>query len=114
MRVRAGIAIALLACTVFGPAVQAAQGEMGTGVPHFGLYSSATGTQALVTSLADATVAFPAGCTSISLNPQTMGLDAYKIAVAVMTVAKVSNRRVRFYAHAVRDGGCGVDYVAMQ
>jgi hypothetical protein len=35
------------------------------------------------------------------------------MAFATLTAAKMSGRRVRFYAHAERDGGCGVDYVEL-
>jgi hypothetical protein len=92
----------------------AAQGEMGVGVPQFGSYSSATGLQIVVWRLDDATTPFPAGCTAISLTPTTMGMDSYKIAIATMLAARTSGRRVRFYSHAPRDTGCGVDYVEMQ
>jgi len=92
----------------------AAQGEMGAGTPHFGMYSAATGTQIRVWSLASATIAFPAGCSSLNLTPATMGLDTYKLAIATMLTAKATGKRVRFYAHAPRDGGCGVDYVELQ
>jgi hypothetical protein len=43
-----------------------------------------------------------------------MGIEAYKMAFATMTAAKIAGSRVRFYAHADRDGGCGVDYVELQ
>jgi tetrahydromethanopterin S-methyltransferase subunit C len=91
----------------------AAQGEMGTGVPHFGSYSAATGVVTKIWGLADATVPFPSGCTSLDLSPATMGMDAYKIAIATLLVARTTNRAVRFYAHGPRDGGCGVDYVQL-
>ena len=42
-----------------------------------------------------------------------MGMDAYKIAVATLLLAKTTNRSVRLYAHAARDGGCGADYVQL-
>jgi hypothetical protein len=89
----------------------AASGEMGTGIPQFGSYSSATGTRLAVWSLADASRPMAAGCSSLILSPETMGLEAYKIGVALLTAAKLTDRRVRFYAHGERDGGCGVDYV---
>jgi len=100
-----GAAVAVTANTM------AAQGEMGTGVPNFGMYSAATGTSTIVWSLGDATTPFPAGCARIVLHPQTMGMDAYKLAVGTLVAAKLSNKKVRFYAHASRDDGCGVDYV---
>jgi hypothetical protein len=40
-----------------------------------------------------------------------LGADTYKIAIAMMMMANASGTKVRFYAHAERDGGCGVDYV---
>jgi len=86
---------------------------MGTGIPHFGSYSAATGVQTNVWGLNEATVPFPAGCPYIYLTAATMGMDAYKIAVATLLVAKTTGRAVRFYAHAARDGGCGVDYVQL-
>lgn len=87
--------------------------EMGTGIPHFGSYSAATGVATIVWALNEATVPIPADCTRLSLTPVTMGMDAYKIAVATLLVARTTNRAVRFYAHAPRDGGCGVDYVQL-
>jgi tetrahydromethanopterin S-methyltransferase subunit C len=105
-------ACVLVAAMLALPAT-AAQGEMGTGVPHFGSYSAATGVETQIWGLADATRPFPAGCTSLVLNPTTMGMDAYKIAVATLLVARTTNRAVRFYAHAQHGGGCGVDYVQL-
>ena len=67
-----------------------ASGEMGTGVPHFGMYSAATGMQLVVFSIANATRPFPAGCTNLILTPGTMGMDSYKMAMATMTAAKVA------------------------
>jgi hypothetical protein len=72
------------------------------------------GVQTIVWILESPSIAFPAGCTAIRLTPITMGLDAYKIAIATMLTARASGRAVRFHAHAVRDDGCGVDYVEMQ
>jgi len=102
--------IAALLCGAGG--IEAAQGEMGTGVPtSYGMYSAATGTSTIVWAIGDITVPFPQGCTNIVLSPTTMGIDAYKIAVATLTIGKIANRRIRFYAHAPRDSGCGVDYL---
>jgi hypothetical protein len=107
--------VAVFVCAVLGSArAVAAQGEMGTGIPQFGSYSAATGTSGIVWRLDDMTTPFPAGCVSITLSPATMGMAAYKIAVATMLAAKTSGRKVRFYAHAPRDAGCGVDYVELQ
>jgi hypothetical protein len=106
--------VALFAALVLSAPAIAAQGEMGTGIPTFGTYSAATGAQTLVWTISESTAPFPAGCTSLTLSPATMGMDTYKIAVATLITAKTANRRVRFFAHAPRDGGCGVDYVEMQ
>lgn len=94
----------------------AASGEMGTGVPIlFGNYSSVAfpsqGTN--VWALSEATIGFPAGCTSIRITRATMGVDDYKIAMATMLIARTTKRKIRFYAHADRDGGCGVDYIQL-
>jgi hypothetical protein len=40
-----------------------------------------------------------------------MGMDSCKMAVATLTAARLAERPVRFYAHAERDGGRGVDFV---
>lgn len=105
----------LCAFSLLGPATAANQGEreMGTGVPHFGSYSAATGVQTIVWGLGDATVPFPADCQRVYLTSATMGMDAYKIAVATLLLARATHRPVRFYAHAGRDGGCGADYVQL-
>jgi uncharacterized membrane protein len=102
-----------LAVVMLALPARAAQGEMGTGVPHFGSYSAATGVVTKIWGLADATVPFPAGCTSLELNPATMGMDAYKIAIATLLLARTTNLAVRFYAHMPSGGGCGVDYVQL-
>lgn len=114
-RLRALSARAFCAISLLGTGIAAAQGEreMGTGIPHFGSYSAATGVQTLVWGLNEATVPFPADCTRLYLTAATMGMDAYKIAVATLLVARTTHRAVRFYAHAPRDGGCGVDYVQL-
>jgi hypothetical protein len=108
--IRSTLWSALVAIFVGSPAF-AASGEMGTGVPNFGSYSLATGTHLSVWSLANATRPMAAGCAALTLSPETMGLDAYKIAVAMLVAAKISERSVRFYAHGEHEGGCGVDYV---
>lgn len=87
--------------------------EMGTGVPTFGSYSAATGVQTIVWALQDASIRFPSDCPRLHLTAATMGMDAYKVAVATLLAAKATGRAVRFYAHATRDGGCGVDYVQL-
>jgi hypothetical protein len=110
----------ILACATLGVAyavtqpAAAASGEMGTGVPRFGIYSDPAVAKIQVWGLDDATISFPAGCTYLLLNPATMGLDAYKLAAAALIAAKVSGMRIRFFAHAPRDGGCGIDYVELQ
>jgi hypothetical protein len=107
---RIAFAIAVLN---MGSLAHGAQGEMGTGVPVFGQYSQATGVGILVSRLENASIGFPAGCTGLWLSPGTMGMDSYKIAAATLIAARVSNRSVRFFAHAPRDNGCGVDYVEL-
>lgn len=87
---------------------------MGLGTPQFGSYSSVTGMQTVVWRLDDAITPFPAGCPAILLTPATMGMDSYKIAIAIMLTARTSGRRIRFFVHGPRDTGCGVDYIEMQ
>lgn len=86
---------------------------MGSGIPEFGMYSAAAGIEARVWRLVESTVPFPAGCPQIVLRPQTMGMDSYKLAVGTMVAARLAGKRVRFCAHAPRDGGCGVDFVQL-
>ncbi len=90
----------------------AATGEMGTGMPIFGVYAAYNYTK--VWSLANATINFPAGCTSLTVSVATLTMDGYKITLSQMTTARISGRKIRFVAHAERDGGCGVDYVEIQ
>lgn len=105
-------ALCALSLLTSNPAA-AAEGEMGVGIPGFGSYSAATGVETIVWSLQEAQLPLPAGCPYIKLTAATMGMDAYKIAVATLLMAKATGRAVRFYAHAARDGGCGVDYVQL-
>lgn len=109
-----GISLALVIAFALGASADAsaAQGEMGAGIPHFGNYAAPL-PYTIVWQLENASTPFPAGCTYLNVTAATMGMDAYKIAIATMTVARVSGRAVRFYAHAPRDGGCGVDYVEL-
>jgi hypothetical protein len=114
LAIRVAVGIVVVVVALAPVQAFAAQGELGTGVPQFGTYSAATGAQTVVWRLDDATTPFPTGCTSIQLTPTTMGMDSYKIAVATMLAARTSGRRVRFFSHAPRDTGCGVDFVEMQ
>jgi hypothetical protein len=91
----------------------AATGEMGTGTPQFGVYTAPIGSNVRIWLLAGATIPMPSSCTHLLLYSATVGMDHYKIAIALMTTAKVSGKKIRFYAHAERDGGCGVDYVEL-
>ena len=91
----------------------AAQGEMGMGVPNFAQYGEAFGGVAIVWSLANPAIPFPAGCSHLVVSRTTMGPDPFKIAIATMLTAKVTAKSVRFYAHESRDGGCGIDYVQL-
>ena len=98
----------------FALEVSAASGEMGTGIPSFGQYGDASGSNyTVVWGLGNAMIPFPAGCSYLIVTRATMGADPFKIAVATMLTAKVTGKSVRFYAHADRDGGCGVDYVQL-
>jgi hypothetical protein len=101
------------AMTFAASIASAASGEMGTGVPNFGVFGQAAGSYIAVWSLSNISIPQPSGCTTLYLYPATMGLDAYKMSMAILTAAKLSGARVRFYAHADRDGGCGVDYVGL-
>ena len=67
----------------------------------------------MVWKLEGATIPFPTGCSGQSLDPTIMGMDAYKIAIGIMLVARASGRTGRFYAHAPRGSGCGVDYLQL-
>ena len=91
----------------------AASGEMGMGVPNFGQFGDPVGGIVVVWSLSNAVIPFPPGCSFLIVNKATMGSDPFKVSVATMLTAKVTARSVRFYAHADRDGGCGVDYVQL-
>jgi hypothetical protein len=96
--------------------VQAAAGEMGRGIPSsFATYSTLVSNNNLVIvwQLTSPTIAFPAGCTALYLSSSTMGIENFKAAIAILTAANIAGRAVRFYAHAERDGGCGVDYVQL-
>jgi hypothetical protein len=88
----------------------AAIGEMGTGTPQFGVYTAPMGTSLRIWLSPGATTPMPTGCTQLVMSSATVGMDSYKIAIALMTTARVSGKKIRFYAHAERDGGCGVDY----
>jgi hypothetical protein len=89
---------------------------MGTGTPDiWGQYSAAVGdTHIRIFNLTNRTTAFPAGCSYITISSATVGPDAYKMALATMLTAKSTGKKMRFYSHAVRDGGCGVDYFEIQ
>jgi hypothetical protein len=91
----------------------AASGLMGTGKPLFGVYGQPNDPKVVVWWLNEATVGFPAGCSSLILSAATMGMDSYKISVSILITAKVTNSVVKFVAQAEKDGGCGVDYVQL-
>jgi hypothetical protein len=108
---RALLTVAVLSvCSASG---NAATGDMGTGIPVFATYGAATGVQTIIWGLEQASIPMAAGCERLYLTPATMGADSYKIAVATLMAARLSNRRVRLYAHAERDGGCGIDYIQL-
>ena len=107
---------AIIISTVAAQNSNAAMGEMGTGYPvQFGTYTGSAPNTAKtrVWRLTRATINIPASCTGLWLSPETMGMDSYKIAVATLLTARVTQKLVRFYAHAERDGGCGADYIEM-
>jgi hypothetical protein len=97
--------------------VRAATGEMGKGVvSSFGLYGQnlyGVNPVVIVWGLTSPSIPFPAGCNSLFLTATTMGMDAFKTAVGILTAAQLAGKPVRFWAHAERDGGCGVDYVQL-
>ena len=55
------VALAAALVALASQDVTAASGEMGDGVPHFGVYGQAMGTQVRVWALGDAVVPFPPG-----------------------------------------------------
>ena len=108
------------AMLVFGTAspVGAAQGEMGTGIPDgYSIYApvaaAGNSAQIVVWSIKGASIAMPSGCSNITLTLNTLGADTYKMALATLHMAKLTNQPVRFYAHASRDAGCGVDMIQL-
>jgi hypothetical protein len=113
LRKHAPYYLALTVSLFHTSASMSAQGEMGTGHPTFGSYAPVGGAPAntRVWSLANATIEMPAGCSSLVLSTSTMTSEGYKIAVATLLTAKATGKKVRFFAHAPRDDGCGVDYV---
>ena len=111
-------ALVFIALTSLGTpqTASAASGEMGIGVPEFGFYSSAAtppNGQTIIFSLAGATLNFPAGCSQLTLIPGSMGMDTYKLAAATLLTSKATGKKVRFYAHAPRDAGCGIDFIQL-
>jgi hypothetical protein len=90
---------------------------MGTGYPLvFGTYGPnipGSANTTVVWTLQNASIGFPPGCPNIRLSQVTLGADGYNRALATLLTARVSGRAVRFFAHAERDGGCGIDYIQM-
>lgn len=95
---------------LFSNPVFAAVGEMGIGIPDFGIYAKNANPHITVWSLGSASVPFPAGCTTLTVTPDILGADAYKLAVATLLLAKATNKKVRFYNHSTLNGACGFDY----
>jgi hypothetical protein len=112
MKRKLGVAVAVLLSGCYLNAF-AAQGEMGTGVPNFGNYGDPVGGNVVVFSLINPTIGFPPDCQSLTVSPATFGATSYKVAITTLLTAKALGRPVRFYAHASRDGGCGVDFVQL-
>lgn len=73
------------------------QGEMGTGTPQFGFYSDAAyaGGKATVWGMKNISTPFPSGCSNITLTANTMGVDSFKQALAVMITAQALGKSVR-------------------
>jgi hypothetical protein len=110
---RIGIYAVAVAAAIAPGVASALEREMDTGIPTYASYSAATGVQTVVWGLTNPTIPFPSDCSRIVLTAATMGMDAYKIAVAHLLAARFANKRIRFYAHASRDDGCGIDYVQL-
>lgn len=93
----------------------AASGEMGQGIPTFGFYTAALDGSPYVKvwTLKSPAPNFPSGCTALSINSKTIGMDSFKIAYSTLLTAVAAGIPVRFYAHVPRDGGCGVDYIQL-
>jgi hypothetical protein len=113
----AAIAYVAIQVTIVNP-VQAAIGDMGTGIPsRFGLYgqiNNSGGTPYLIVwQLSSATTGFPAGCPVLYMFSSTMGIEGFKAAYSLIVSANLAGRPLRFFAHAERDGGCGIDYVQL-
>jgi hypothetical protein len=94
--------------------VRAAGVDMGTGVPVFGFYSTAVTASPTVHvwALESPQYAFPTTCSYLILRSSYMGLESFKIAVGIMTSARLANRAVQFYSH-YDASGCLVDYVRL-
>lgn len=104
------VIVTLWACAL--PQADAATGEMGTGiVSGVRFYSSPVGS-AFYVDFSSTTTPVPSGC-SAKITRATVGADDYKTMFSMALTAKVTGRPLRLYAHAVRDGGCGVDYMQM-
>ena len=114
MRIKSllGTALLTLATGIHVPSM-AATGDMGTGIPNFGLYGTFNNSLIIIHSLINPTVNFPAGCPYLIISPATIGVAEHRMVYATLLTATAMQRRVRFFSHADRDGGCGVDYVSL-
>lgn len=100
---------ALAIIFITAQSAHAANGEMGTGIPGYGVYANAN--YSIIWALGSPGPSFPAGCSSLVVSAATLTMEGYKVALSMLAAAQLANRRIRFYAHADRDGGCGIDYL---
>lgn len=114
MRIKSlvGAALLTLATGMYVPSM-AATGDIGTGIPNFGLYGTFNNGLIIIHTLINPTINFPAACPYLIISPATIGVAEHRMVYATLLTASALQRRVRFYAHVDRDGGCGVDYVSL-
>lgn len=102
---------ALVIILAFAHNAPAAQGEMGTGMPIYGLQGTAGHSYVTVFRLDEATIPFPVGCTYLVISSFANGSDIFRAMVDSLLAAKLARKKIRFYAVQENQGGCGVDYL---
>lgn len=107
------ILLLLMIPVFYGTSGFSATGEMGNGIPNFGIYTKNASPHITIWNLESATIGFPAGCTNLQVTPDILGLDHYKIVVATLLMAKATRKKVRFYNHSTLNGNCGFDYIQL-
>jgi hypothetical protein len=107
------LALSLLTC--WSSHSLAAVNTMGVGVPDFGFYAgSMPGAPAInVWALTGPGEPFPPGCAYLTLRASYVGIESFKIILAVLQQARAMNKSVHFFAHNSSEAGCGFDYVRM-